>query len=395
MLETPMTGAAAPAAGGAKSNWLGQAARMTAIETSMYLRDKVAIFWTFVYPIVLLVLLMAVFGGGSRFEAKVDVQGDGPLADRYLSILQSRFDAIDSSSFSYRRVSPSTSTPSDRVRVVLPSGVGTAAPSGVPIQIRLASEPDAESGSMLSIVSESTTQLNADLSGARQVVAARYDIGNGAADEAPETSGAPSSAAVYYVVGIGVLTMISIALFGFSGPLIELRARGGLNRFQFMPVFRTAFLAGFSMCRILILVVFVLTFLFFGLTIYAGLGAAFATDWLAMTVLIVAGSVAFLAAGLALAGLVTSNTLASAVINFVNLPIMFLSDLFIPIAVMPQTVQNLAQYSPVYLLVNAMRETSVGAYQLADSGSALIALAIMFAISVAVILTTFRWKLAR
>ncbi len=385
---------AAPAVTNTKSTWLGQATHMTVIETAMYLRDTVAIFWTFIYPIVLLVLLMAVFGGGTRFEAKVDVQGDGPVADRYLSILQSRFDAIDSSSFSYRRVPSSTRTPSDRVRVILPSRLGGSEAPGESIRVQLASEPDADSGSMLSIVGESVTQLNADLSGVKQIVTTLYEIENGSAEGTKKSSGR-SAIASYYVIGVGVLTMISIALFGYSGPLIELRARGGFKRFQFMPVHRTAFLASFSMCRILILVLFVLGFLFVGLAIYGGVKTALATDWLAMTILIIVGSMAFLAAGLALAGLVTSNTLASAVINFVNLPIMFLSDLFIPISAMPQAVQALTQYSPVYLLVRAMRETSAGSSGISEFFPALISLGVLFGISLVVIFTTFRWRLAR
>ena len=114
-----------------------------------------------------------------------------------------------------------------------------------------------------------------------------------------------------------------------------------------------------------------------------------------MLSLIVAGSVAFLAAGLALAGVVTSNTLASAVINFVNLPIMFLSDLFIPLDIMPEVVRTIAQFSPVYLLVDAMRQAAVGEAASGDWIPAMVALAALFVVSIAIIASTFRWRLPR
>ena len=372
------------------SGWLGQASRFTAIETALYLRDNTAIFWTFIYPVMLLVILMIVFGGGqARFFAEIDVEGTGPGADRFAQVLQGRFDAISPESFSLRRVTAKDTTPEGRVRVIIPVGLGEGArPGGEPISVRLVGEPGAESGSMLSIVSETAALLDLEFSRSPEIVSIRYDIGS------PKRA-AESRSAVYYVIGLAVLTMVSTALFGFSGPLIDLRARGGLKLLSVMPVRRTAFLAGFAMCRVAILVVFVSAFIAGGLLVYAGVDALRATAPLTMLSLIVAGSVAFLAAGLALAGVVTSNTLASAVINFVNLPIMFLSDLFIPLDIMPEVVRTIAQFSPVYLLVDAMRQAAVGEAASGDWIPAMVALAALFVVSIAIIASTFRWRLPR
>lgn len=370
------------------SGWFAQATRFTTVETATYLRDKTAIFWTFVYPIVLLVLMMALFGGGSRFAATIDVEGSHPSADRFVAAMEQRFQSIDPDSFSLRRVTPEQETPEGRVRVILPPNFDAKDGSGQSIIVRLDGETDAESGSMLSLVAEAATQLNADLAGAPRLIGTRYEI-DAAASRSADAS------AIYYVVGLAVLAMVSTALFGFSGPLIDLRSRGGFKLFQFMPIHRTAFLTGFGMCRVLILVAFVLLLIGGGLAVYAGLDAAADAAWGMMTLLVTLGTIAFLAAGLALAGVVTSNTLASAVINFVNLPIMFLSDLFIPLSMMPEAVQEVARFSPIYLLADAMRGAADGPFTFADAAPALIGLATLFAVACAVIATTFRWRLAR
>lgn len=385
-----MTGAIAPAPATGPTSWLVQVGRFTIVETATYLRDKTAIFWTFVYPIVLLALLMAVFGGGNirSFSAKVDIEGRGTGPDQFVALLDSRFAVIGSANFSYRRVSPGETTPEGRVRIVVPAEFGTAERPGPPMVIKLKGEPDAESGSILSIVAESATQLNATLAGTPQIVSARYDI------DAPAVTKADASAN-YYVVGLAVLSMVSTALFGFSGPLIDLRARGGLKLFHFMPVHKTAFLAGFAMCRVIVLVVFILLFILGGLGIYSGAKAIGAADWGAVAALVLLGTVAFLAAGLALAGLVTSNTLASAVINFVNLPIMFLSDLFIPLNIMPEFVRTIAHYSPIYLLVDGMRQAASGTYGIAEAAPALWSLLVLLAVAALVIVSSFRWRLSR
>lgn len=113
-----------------------------------------------------------------------------------------------------------------------------------------------------------------------------------------------------------------------------------------------------------------------------------------MIVLNLFGTVSFLAAGLAIAGFVTSNTLGSALINIINLPIIFLSDLFIPLNAMP-VVQNISKFTPVYLLVDAMRGAAAGTRTLVECGPAFVALAILFIVSAAFVATTFRWRLKR
>lgn len=376
------------AAARAPSGWLGQCGRLTAVETATYLRDRTAIFWTFIYPVVLLVLMMTLFGGGGErnaFRMALDVEGRGAAADRVVDSVRRNVAMIEGVEFDLRRVRPGQETPAGRVRLTVPEGAGSA--GALPLVVSLDGTPDAGSGSMLSLVAQSAAQLDVELAGVQPRVQLRYDL------EASDA--APMSSSVYYVVGLAVLTIVSTALFGFSGPLIDLRARGGLKLFQFMPVHRTAFLTAFGLCRVLILFVFVTLFIAAGLALFGGFADVSAQGWAAMLLLTLLGTVSFLTAGLAIAGFVTSNTLGSALINIVNLPIIFLSDLFIPLSAMPEVVQSVSKVTPVYLLVDAMRGAAAGTRTLADCGPAILALSILFAVSAIIVATTFRWRLKR
>ncbi len=371
----------------AAPGWAAQAIRFTLVETATYLRDKTAIFWTFLYPVVLLVLMMLLFGGsggGGDFSMAVDVEGRGRGADRLVAQLDRNFAVLDGVKIDVRRVAQEQETPPGRVRLVVPASLEAGAD---PVRVRLLGTPDASSGSMLSLVAQSAAEVNAELAEAPRRVQLQYEIS--------PSDKAPISSSLYYVVGLAVLTIVSTALFGFSGPLIDLRARGGLKLFQFMPVHRSAFLTGFALCRILILFVFVTLFIFVGLALFGGLESVTADGWAVLLTLNLLGTVSFLGAGLAIAGLVTSNSLGSAIINLINLPIIFLSDLFIPLSSMPEPVAAVSRLTPVYMIADAMRGAAAGTRSLADCGPVILSLAILFAFSAAIVVSTFRWRLKR
>lgn len=368
------------------TGWMAQAIRFTLVETATYLRDKTAIFWTFLYPVVLLLLMMLLFGGGGKsdFSMALDVEGRGRGPDLLLAQLDRNFEVLEGIKVDVRRVVEDQETPAGRVRLVVPAKLDA---DGDPVRIQLEGTPDASSGSMLSLIAQSAAELNSELASAPSRVKLAYEISS--------TSQTPTSPSVYYVVGLAVLTIVSTALFGFSGPLIDLRARGGLKLFQFMPVYRSAFLTGFALCRILILFIFVTLFIFAGLALFGGLSGVTGQGWSVLLVLTLLGTMAFLAAGLAIAGLVTSNSVGSAIINMINLPIIFLSDLFIPLSSMPEPVAAVSRLTPVYMLADAMRGAAAGTRTLADCGPAIASLLILLAISAIIVLSTFRWRLKR
>mgnify|MGYP002781088262 CR=1 FL=1 len=372
--------------------WSRQCARLTLVETATYLRDRTAIFWTFLYPVVLLLIMMALFGGSAGspvdFKMSIDIEGRGLAADLLANRIEKNLSFIDGVESEVRRVGASEATPKDRVRLIVPDSATTDEPTAQPLVAKLESVPDSASGSVLALISQTASELNLELSKVPEHYAISYEV---QADE-PEIA---RSRSVYYVVGLAVLTIISTALFGFSSPLIDLRARGGLKLFQVMPVNRTAFLAAFGLCRIIILMSFVMLFIIGGLTAYGGLGTVTREGWLLLALLTLFGSITFLTAGLAIAGLVTNNTVGAALINVINLPIIFLSDLFIPLSAMPHVIQDVARAMPTYLLVEAMRGAAEGSFTLADSRLVLLSLIILFTFSLVVVSTTFRWRLKR
>ncbi|MFC7332371.1 ABC transporter permease [Rhodocista pekingensis] len=366
-------------------DWLRCLIQIAYIETAAYLRDRTALFWTFLYPIALLVLLMSLFGAGSP-RVVIDIADGTGAGAAVVTALEQRVSRIEGVEVAFRHVRPDEQTPRGRVRIDIPADFALDTDRVSSIRVSLDGPPDASSGAMIALVGETVERINRVHSQAPEIVRLQYDIRNG--QEGPQNS---DSSAVYFIVGLAVLTVVSTALFGFTAPLIELRAAGGVKMISILPLRRSAFLAGFAVCRLVILTVFGLLFIVGGFALYADIPAIGLQGWLTTGVLLLTGSSAFLAAGLFLAGMTTKSSVAAAVINLINLPIMFLSDLFIPIAQLPDAVAALAEFNPVYWLVVAMRDAvTVGltSWELATSAGWFLALTV---IGLSLAALTFRW----
>lgn len=160
----------------------------------------------------------------------------------------------------------------------------------------------------------------------------------------------------YLITGMAALTVISTALFGFTGVLIELRARGSLIPLQLMPIGRMQYLTAFAASRLAILTVFAVVFVLAADQIYQAGLVVTPTTLATFTGLTALGAIAFLGVGLVIAAFVTQPTVAQALINIVNLPIIFLSDLFIPVSSLPGWLQQLVSWSPINGFVSGLRQ---------------------------------------
>lgn len=369
------------------ASWSSIAAQFAIAETSSYLRSKSAIFWTFIYPIALLVLMVALFGERS-VQMTVDIEGRGLIANQLASTIESRSRHMDGLEIRIKRVSTAESTPANRVRLVVDerslSSHGRAS-----VKVLLRAPPDSLSGAMLAITGEVVSSLNLTLAGTTATVGTEYIVRG----FDTKNAAAPGSDA-YYVTGLAVLTLVSTALFGLSAPLIELRSRGCLQILRVMPIPRSAFLTGFALCRIGILFVFILAYLVGGLALI-GDASLDVRRLSLLAVLVLVSSTAFLAAGLALAGIITQPGTASAVINLLNLPIMFLSDLFIPVSALPAFLQSVVEFSPVHMLAASMRAVVLDQTAWRDLLPCLIGLCTLGCVSTLLAALTFRWTAER
>lgn len=164
----------------------------------------------------------------------------------------------------------------------------------------------------------------------------------------------------FLISGIVVLTVVSTALFSFTVPLIELRARSRLKLLATMPLPNGAFFLGFTMSRLLLLITFCTVFML-GLSNAMRYGSGLSIiHGLQLALFLTAGAMVLVGVGIGLAAVIKRTSTAHAVTNMVNVPVIFLSDLFLPVALFPPWMQAVAKLSPVYQFVQALRELYAG-----------------------------------
>ena len=153
--------------------------------------------------------------------------------------------------------------------------------------------------------------------------------------------------ATYLVATYGAFGVIGTALFGFGVGTAVARDSGELRLKQVSPL-PPLVLLGAKLSTSLAFSVIVLLELF---TLAAVLGGVrFEREtWLGLGLILLVGTVPFAALGLAI-GTHVSGKGAPSIVNLFYLPSAFLSGLWIPIQMLPETLQNLAFFLPPFHL---------------------------------------------
>jgi ABC-2 type transport system permease protein len=171
-------------------------------------------------------------------------------------------------------------------------------------------------------------------------------------DEEVNYFGRATSINTFYVPAIAAFSVITACYTNLAMSLTFLREEGVLKRKRGTPMPPWAYMAGRILHSILIgvllvAIVVVVGALFFDVDVPDNSLPAF-------TVAVAVGAAAFSALGLAITGVVPNSDAAPAVINFSILPLLFISDVFIPIRDAPEWLKTVGEIFPIYHLTQAM-----------------------------------------
>jgi len=155
----------------------------------------------------------------------------------------------------------------------------------------------------------------------------------------------PVTMATYLIATYGAFGVIGASLFGFGVGVAVERGQGWmlLKRASPMPpgayfaakIFMSVLFGG-----IIIALLYTLGGFFGGVDLTPG-------QWVTLATVHVLGALPFCAMGLALGYFAGPNS-APAIVNVIYLPMAFLSGLWIPVQMLPETVQGIARLLPAY-----------------------------------------------
>ncbi|MBC8163244.1 MAG: ABC transporter permease [Roseiflexaceae bacterium] len=198
------------------------------------------------------------------------------------------------------------------------------------------------------------------------------------------------SAMTWLTVGVVVLNIMASGFIGDATWLTQMRAQGILLRVQAAPLPRAVLVAAYGAVRLVIVLIQAAAIVLVAMLVF---GAKFSLSGVALAFVIALGGAAvFILLGQAIAALAPSTGASMAIGQCIYFPLMFLSNLFIPIESLPAWLYGIARWNPAYMLVDLMRPVMVAVPAQQASWLNLLGLLLYGLLGIMIAARFFRWE---
>jgi len=175
----------------------------------------------------------------------------------------------------------------------------------------------------------------------------------------------------YMVATFGAGGVLSAAMYAFGVGVASERGQGWMRLKRVSPMPPLAYFASKIGMALLFGTLIVIVITLAGVVVQGvSLGAS---EWLKLLATLLLGVFPFAALGMSVGYLFGPNS-APMVLNLLYMPMAFTSGLWMPITILPQVIQDIAQYLPTYHYAQ-LALSAIGAEQLGNSGTHYLVLA--------------------
>ena len=193
----------------------------------------------------------------------------------------------------------------------------------------------------------------------------------------------------FVVPGLLGMNLMGSAIWGLGFAIVEARQKKLLKRMVASPMPRWQYLASFLLSRLAMLVIEVAIFLGFARLVF---GVPFRGSLWQLGFLCVLTSMSFSALGLLISSRARTMEAASGLMNLVMLPMWILSGVFFSAARFPAVVQPVVRALPLTAAIDALRGNMLQGMNLGQLTSQIGLLLAWLAVPFAVSLRIFRWR---
>ncbi len=328
--------------------------RQTLLLTFMYLRayarDRTAMFFSLVVPLMLMVIFGSLnLGAFGRVSLAIDDQARNPASEQFAATLRGI------STLTIREVDQETAlvqlkrTELDMLLVIPRDFAVSPSRAGQPVPTLTvygnAARPQQVSVGQ-SIVNEVITRLSFAVNQAAPVVNVRQE----------DVAGVRLRYVDFLMPGILGVNVMQLAIFSVAFALVVDKRRGVLRRIMATPLRPWRFLVAQVLTRLVlatlqVLILIGVAVVLFGVRPVGGIPALVLVSLL--------GCVLFLTIGFALAGWAETENQVPAIAQLITLPQFFFSGVFFDKSAAPDVIRPLTERLPLTILNDALREISV------------------------------------
>jgi ABC-type multidrug transport system permease subunit len=337
---------------------------LTLMRVREFLREKEAVFWVFIFPVLMTFALGIAFRNTGPDKTLVAIEAGDAKASEIANVL--------------------SRSPEISATVLSPDQAAQALRSGkVSIVVKPANDSYEYRFDPTRPESRSARLIVDDV---LQRGKGRTDVVSVGEQRVTE----PGARYVDFLVpGLIGMNLMGSGLWGLGFTVVIARSRKLLKRFAATPMRRSHYLLSFMLSRLIFLVlevaaVVVFAWLAFGFTVRG--------SWLSVTLITVLGGFTFSGIGLLVAARPTTIEGVSGLMNFIMLPMWLLSGTFFSSERFPQVLQPFIQALPLTALNNVLRALMNEGASLSSNWLPVAILVFWCVVSFVVALKIFKWQ---
>ena len=357
---------------------------VTRAYTKRFFRDKVALFFTFLFPLIFLFVFGSIFNNTSmNFNIALINESESQFAKGFVqSAGEDGMFTIDHDVTDLDAAKQKMSRGEIDSVIVLPESFGQPGDQGIP------------TGNMDVYYSKGSEQSGQAVAAVMEQVLGGINKELGRPDaaftvEQKATQDVGLSQFDYTFSGLIGFTILSMGIFGLANSMPQEKKSGAFRRLRASPFRASQLVTGIGVHYLIITLLSVISMVVIGTLVF---NFDMRGSWLAFSVYVVLSSVMMLGFGLLIGGWAKNENQAAPVSNLVSFPMMFLSGVFFPRFLFPEWLQGITSYIPLTPVVDGLRRIMTENASLLELGPQLGMIGLWTLAIYILTIVLFRWE---
>ncbi|HEY5533118.1 MAG TPA: ABC transporter permease [Candidatus Anoxymicrobiaceae bacterium] len=325
-----------------------QFAKFLRASLKMIYREKVALFWMFLFPIILMLLLGTIFGRSNQTISIGVVDLDKTVVTNAVTGALKEIKAFDVSSGTLSKLKENLQNGKINAVLVLNKGFFDSVKQGKAGKATI--YVDQSSATVSDITYSTVSQVLG------KIVQGMAKIPDLIVLNKQSVVSNDMRYVDFIVPGVLAMTLMTSGLLGLSLAFVQYREKGILRRIKVSPLPLSRFIGSELTADLIMALIQAAILLLVGKLVFK---IHIRGNFINIAFLVILGAATFLAAGFLIASITKTLKTAEMASNAITFPMMFLSGVFIPLAVLPPVLVTVAKALPLYYLGHALREVMI------------------------------------
>ncbi|SDY25068.1 ABC-2 type transport system permease protein [Evansella caseinilytica] len=331
-------------------NNIKQFKQMFLAQLKLTFREKQAWFWGIFFPVILMVIFMVIFSGGSNdeFSAKVAIvdENPNPTSETLLHQINALpvLEVESGGPVSREKADELVKDKDVDAAIILPESVDA---TSLLLVVNKENEQGITAQALSSILDKFVQQANLFAVGAEPIYELQFEAISSGSNELNYTD--------FLLTGMIALAIAQGGLFGMVD-LVEMRRKGLIKRLRMTPANMNIFGLSDMIMRLLFSVIQIILLSLIGVLIF---GAKLYINFPSLLIVFILGALSFNALGYFISSFSKTTEAYMGVANIFSFLMMFLSGIFIPVETMPDWIQPISNVLPLTYFVEGLRDSMV------------------------------------